>query len=341
MIRTPPLFIVGCIRSGTTILHRRLIKCCPQSIDLDDVDFEGRTTWQQFGCFIGTPKTGTRCLFAGSENATKDARTVVRKYLEKRSGLDRHILNKNPHLSNKILFVNALIPEAKIVFIVRNIYATVSSTKLHLQAVYNGANSLGIPFVHYWPDTDFPCWYTIPAFKHQTPDKLKNPWSRFLWLLQSDSKNFRHYLRMLIKPPSIKMGAMPHEDPDTFRSSFPDKSRYFPGEGFARIPEAWVTINANILCQLKHIPEKLWITIDYDQFCANTHSTIKRICEFIHAPNYNLKEVPSRLDTKRQHKWKKHLSLKEQKIVRRVLDEQEEHTSVVQDIDQRLVRKPN
>ncbi len=328
----PPLFAVGNIRSGTTILHRTLLAAWPHAVDLDDLDdFESRVFWQQFGCQMGSPSSGTRCVYAGSELASAEVCRAVRRRCEQRTSGMQHIVNKNPHLSNKILFVHAVLPEAKFIHIIRDVNATVASMKIGMEGTSLCRNSLDLPFVHYWPETNYPCWYAIPASSARTPEKLRRWWERVLWFSSPGGGGLRRYLRMLFRPPRPLPGAFPHEDPDEFRSVFPDETRYYPGKGFARIPESWVTINANIVRQFRQIPESQWTTVNYDEFCSDTRNVVTRLSEFIGAPSYAPECVPEHLDIKRRNKWKKNLTADDQKTIRRVLAEQVDHTALLKD----------
>src|SRR5262245_66682575 len=108
MTIAPPVFVVGCMRSGSTVLHEMLTRYFPGAVDIDDEDFEGRTFWQRRGYNIGSPRTGTPCDAYDGTAATDDRNDEMRAYAQRRTSGDRHIVNKNPHLSNKIGLVNAV-----------------------------------------------------------------------------------------------------------------------------------------------------------------------------------------------------------------------------------------
>ena len=43
---TDPVFIIGCIRSGTTVFHRTLLRAMPDAVEFDEHDFEMRSFWR-------------------------------------------------------------------------------------------------------------------------------------------------------------------------------------------------------------------------------------------------------------------------------------------------------
>ncbi len=293
-----PLFIVGCIRSGTTILHDVMTQFCPQAIDIDDVDFECRTFWQTRGVAIGSPKTGTRCPPADASSVTPAQAAEIRAYFARRAGRERHIVNKNPHLSNKLGLLWALFPQARVVHIVREIYSVVASTKLRFLAAAERENYARVPFVAYWPaEEHLPCWWTVPMARGRAPFSLK------------------HFAKRLLAGRNAPPAAQ-HDDPQQFRAEFGDASRYYPGEGFARIPESWLKINAGVIEQVRGLRmESHYLPVNYDDLVTNTPQALARIAQFCGIEQVAPQRVPQTLDASRRDKWRKDLSAAEQRSV--------------------------
>jgi hypothetical protein len=310
-----PVFIIGCIRSGTTILHKMLSAYCPSAIDIDDVDFECRTFWQQRGYNIGSPKTGSYCDGADGSDLTESRRREILDYFARRTGANRHIVAKNPHLSNKVALLHRLFPRAKIVHIIREVLSVAASTKVHFLGVARGENYWQQPFVHYWPDTNhLPCWCTIPA---------------------SNATVYREGLRLRIrrlKNGRPKVPPARHTDPNVFRREHPDPSRYYPGEGFRRIPESWLRINADIIGQVDALGLKpIYLPVNYTDLVGRTKDTLRRITEFCGIDRTDPDAVPDALDSSRQHKWRQDLSEDEQRAVVDVVAEREEDAKRIVD----------
>ncbi|MCP4693418.1 MAG: PqqD family peptide modification chaperone [Desulfobacterales bacterium] len=152
-----PAFIVGCMRSCTTLLAEMLgrldgVVYCP---------FELKGIWSGKG---GVPMSspGTRdaiCPSLGPDDVMEgQADRLARAFLvemekNRRDGLDRRdqrenaiFLNKNPHLCNKLPFVEALFPDARFIWIHRRLPRVVASLKALFETIH-----LRRRIRHYWP----------------------------------------------------------------------------------------------------------------------------------------------------------------------------------------------
>ncbi|MBI1289542.1 MAG: hypothetical protein GC178_18395 [Flavobacteriales bacterium] len=143
-----PLFITGCMRSGTTLLSN-LLHTHPQLLR---IGAEMNEVWTAIG---GAKMLGT-CdhLTAANANPTftyqltdyianfvRDGQGMKRKLMRLNTYWDeghgrmnydwKHIvpMNKSPHLMNKLEYANALFPEAKFIIIIRDVFGYSSSTK--------------------------------------------------------------------------------------------------------------------------------------------------------------------------------------------------------------------
>ncbi len=303
VMSTPaPIICIGCIRSGTTILADTLRDAYRSSIDFDDLDFEARTFWQQFGCWMGSAKSGTYCKGATADDATPELKKRIAEYVANRTSTGKHIVSKCPHLANKTSFVRAMLPNAKIIHIIRDCHGTAASTKLVMQSALKADPHYEVPFHSYWPDCERPCWSVIPV----DPDNLPNYAPR-------------KRLGGLIKRPRLMPGCLEHADTKAFHQEHTDASRYYPGEGFARIPESWVRLNHMIVTDLRDTPDDMKMTIHYHDFCDDPRGVVSRIAEFGGVTDVDLQAVPEQMDSSTRNKWKKNLSEAEQKSVNDVL----------------------
>jgi hypothetical protein len=158
---TRPIFIVGTIRSGTTLLAEMLdrsphIAYCP---------FELKDLWSQVG---GIPMASAKTRDLNCpEYSAKDTRNDQRENLlasffqrmttcaGKAPGAI--FLNKNPHLSNKLPLVHALFPDARFIWIHRDLPQVVASIKRLFEDVCQRQGTW-----HWWPypskTTKSRCW---------------------------------------------------------------------------------------------------------------------------------------------------------------------------------------
>lgn len=164
-----PIFIVGCGRSGSTLLFN-LLKRHPQLVPTSGYpEGEDHVGWIKHGnCIIsglGTwasvdgGHTGFHyCLYMNESDVTLDVVKRMTSYYYKdiiKKDTTKRVINKCPHLSNKLRYVQAIFPDAKFVHIVRDCLPVVSSwIKVMEDQPYQ---------VLYWPETEFPCFWVFPA----------------------------------------------------------------------------------------------------------------------------------------------------------------------------------
>lgn len=153
-----PIFLIGCMRSGTTMLadllgqHPNIIHC----------PFELRGVWSRAGNVpMASPKTQDRKCPCLKENDVRPGQVerlsrafiVEMKKNKGSKNLNRaSLLNKNPHLGNKLPFVNALFPDARFIWIYRDMPSVAASLK----------KILNRKVIHYWPEKETAetvrCW---------------------------------------------------------------------------------------------------------------------------------------------------------------------------------------
>ena len=157
-----PTFIVGCMRSGTTLLAQLLgthadIVYCP---------FELKDIWSRVGGVpMASPKTGDKvCPQLGSADARPEvaahlARAFANEYRRNFSNKNNHagFLSKNPHLCNKLPFVDAIfMNQARFIWIYRDLPRVVASLRRLFADVHQRHR-----LWHYWlpkVDAKVRCW---------------------------------------------------------------------------------------------------------------------------------------------------------------------------------------
>lgn len=157
-----PNFIVGCMRSGTTILaeilgrHNNIVHC----------PFELKYIWSNVGGVpMASPRTGDNlCPYLGAEDVKSgQAEGILQAFYQEweknrnDKSADSRFLSKNPHLCNKLFFVDKLFPKAKYIWIYRDMIQVVASLKKLFHYGYNKYN-----IWHYWPIKNdkelYRCW---------------------------------------------------------------------------------------------------------------------------------------------------------------------------------------
>jgi hypothetical protein len=163
-----PLFIVGCMRSGTTIFANTLDlhpSICLLEGELYDV-------WQYLA---GSPSgiNGFDCKRLTAADVKEEAIVNIQRYFQNilsKNEYNQNVyaLNKNPHLMNKISYVQRIFPNAKFLYIIRNIYPVSYSTWRMLVNEHYKKRKL----YAYWPVDDVGnCWKFIPKLNIHSYDK--------------------------------------------------------------------------------------------------------------------------------------------------------------------------
>ena len=170
-----PTFIVGCMRSGTTLLADLL----GESDSIVHCSFELKRVWSEVVHVpMASPRTrDTICPQLGADDSTEEqagrlTQAFLAEMAKNRGGKqdDAIFLSKNPHLCNKLPFVNALFPDARFIWIHRHLLQVVASTKALFEDV-NGRQHTW----HYWPEPRpgmVRCWeafHFVPPPAHVTP----------------------------------------------------------------------------------------------------------------------------------------------------------------------------
>lgn len=154
-----PIFLVGTVRGGTTLLAE-LLGAHPGVVHLG---FELSDLWSRdVGVAIACPDTDDpHCPALGAADATTARRAAARHALGRRAALaggrGRRVLNKNPHFCNKLPFLHALFPDAALVVVGRDVRSTVASTIAMWRRLEEG---YGIR--HLLPAEATACWSCSP-----------------------------------------------------------------------------------------------------------------------------------------------------------------------------------
>ncbi|MFB3161502.1 sulfotransferase [Neobacillus sp. 179-C4.2 HS] len=182
-----PIFLVGCMRSGTTILadllgsHPNIIHC----------PFELRSVWSKAGNVpMASPKTHDLKCPCLKENdvqpgqAERLSRAFITEMKKNRGSKNvKHacLLNKNPHLANKLPLVNVLFPDSRFIWIYRDLPSVTSSLK----------KILNRKVIHYWPEQEdletvrcWECFFNINSIPPQVDRKRCFPGGDIKYLME-------------------------------------------------------------------------------------------------------------------------------------------------------------
>lgn len=172
----PPVFIMGCMRSGTTFLVDKLT----QHPQLLKVGSELQRAWTQWG----DAPCESVCAYRDETHVNTLAAVNMAHYfgefLREAPSLKRHLMrakatlgrkqgaitydwkrvrpvNKSTQLVNKIAYVHGLFPKSQLIFIIRSIQGQCASMKSFIQH-YHQTEGL----VHHFPEQYGYSWTTVP-----------------------------------------------------------------------------------------------------------------------------------------------------------------------------------
>lgn len=159
-----PVFIVGTMRSGTTLLAELL----GQSPHVCHCPFELKDIWSRVGGIpMASAKTrDLKCPELDAKQAQLDTRKrLTDSFLTRMESCTGKVdgalfLTKNPHLCNKLPFVRALFPNARFIWIYRHLPQVVASLKLLFVDVQKRQGTW-----HIWPEASQTvrnrCWHAV------------------------------------------------------------------------------------------------------------------------------------------------------------------------------------
>lgn len=257
-----PIFIVGCGRSGTTLLFDIIASHPDLARTSGYPDGEDHEGWIEHGkCVMagignvhhssyGNGINGQQfCLHMTADDVTEKIVHDMHDYywrdvLKKRNG--KRVVNKQPHLSNKLDYVLGIFPDAKIVHIIRDCEPMVASWL----AVMDEHPSL----VVYWPkEESFPCFWLMPK---------------------------------------------PHDAVALARLE--RHGQFFPGGGAALWIDYWCKVNTGIETQMQGRSDQL-LTIRYEDLIRTPSSVLACITSFCDLSDHEFQTEHLQRDTHQKH----------------------------------------
>ncbi len=270
-----PVFMVGCMRSATTLLAKLL----DRSPGIVHCPFELKHIWSGVGGVpMASAKTrDTVCPELHESDADPaQAERLAKAFLEEMRKVsdgkraDALFLNKNPHLCNKLPFVNALFPDARFIWIHRPLPAVVASIKRLFADVQRRQGTW-----HYWPE--------------------------------------RKGVGRASRPPSAEAHARCWHA--VHQKHFPDgldPQRVFPGGNVQFLAEYWLESNRAVASFLTTLSEDRWIEVEEDALISDPETQVARCLMMLGRPEDISHDARATVEPPRNHEWRSLLSEQDQ-----------------------------
>lgn len=123
---TPPILLIGNVRSGTSMLQS-FFELCPGIATW----FEPRTVWM----YADPARRHDR--FDASDATPRVKRYIRRRFLARQHAEGARIMEKTPSNTMRLPFVHAVFPESKLIYVVRNPLSQVASSEMRWQNAIN------------------------------------------------------------------------------------------------------------------------------------------------------------------------------------------------------------
>jgi len=163
-----PIFIVGTIRSGSTVLaqclgdHPRILYDRSE-LTAEWCDFAGIEIARSFNRLLHCPPYTAA---DATDACCQRVRSGFAEFMVKKGGTrNTRFFNKNPHLWNKLPFLRVIFPDAKLIVTSRDIRSTVASIK---GMWIRGKERTGLQY--YVPQDHARCWGVISSTTSEALD---------------------------------------------------------------------------------------------------------------------------------------------------------------------------
>ncbi|MCA9797218.1 MAG: sulfotransferase, partial [Candidatus Eremiobacteraeota bacterium] len=156
-----PIFILGSVRSGTTILAHCLGShpevCWAHKAD---TGYELSPLWVRWSDLeLGVPELGCRCGPAHQPASVQEQARLaagLAEFHQQFNGGKGRLLLKHPHFWNKLGWLRTALPEARLVVSSRDLRSTVLSTQMLWLRTFRRTG-----LKHYLPPESDACWWVV------------------------------------------------------------------------------------------------------------------------------------------------------------------------------------
>ncbi len=256
----PPIFLLGNVRSGTTILHRFFDRH-PQLTAW----YEPRTVWT----YADPAREHDR--FDESDATERVVRYIRRRFHKyQRAHGDLRVMEKTPSNILRIPYVRKIFPQSKLLYVVREPLANLSSAEIRWTRPINRMN-------------------TLKRLRETPKTQLHHYLGRFAYDLITVKLLKRRYVSVWgVRYPAI----------------LEDRRRQSVEQVIAR---QWVACSQYAEQDLARIDPQVVLRLRYEDFVADPVHHFERILDHFELPATDelLEHVRQTIDPNRQNKWRR------------------------------------
>ncbi len=256
---TPPILLLGNVRSGTSMVQG-FFEQCPGVVSW----FEPRTVWM----YADPSRRHDRFT---AEDATPKVKAYIRKrFAKQQQTLGGRIMEKTPSNVMRLPYVHAIFPECKLIYIVRDPLAQVSSSEFRARNAINPRHA-----------------------RRRVLETPKTQLHHYLWRALVD-----HFRKKVLRRKHVSVWGVRYE------GIYDDLKRTPREEVLAK---QWAACSKQMAEDIAALPEGLVYQVRYEDLVADPATHFVAMCAHvgIEPPPEAIEQVRQTADPTRQGKWKR------------------------------------
>jgi len=255
----PPILLLGNVRSGTSMVQS-FFELCPGVVSW----FEPRTVWMY-------ADPGRRHDRFTAEDASPRVKAYIRKrFLAQQHALGGRVMEKTPSNVMRLPYVHAIFPECKLIYIIRDPLAQVSSSEFRARNAINPRHA-----------------------RRRFLETPKTQLHHYIWRAFVD-----HFRKKVLRRKHVSVWGVRYD------GVYADLKR-MPREQV--LAKQWAACSKQMAEDIASLPKGLVYQVRYEDLVADPVKHFVAMCAHvgIDPPDDAIEKVRATVDPSRQGKWKR------------------------------------